>query len=165
MLVAFETNLQVLARHFTDVLDDNRETITTADGVFAFKRVEYGEPSTILEWPLLSVQPIVKRRDISTLRKYELGFEIHLLLFHGEVSKTHKIQEETHRRAEAVELFIMSDRKWNFIDSTDKAKDRVIQGTVTTTDHPFVMMGETSLWSASRLVLEGLSQEAFQGDI
>ena len=160
--MAFETDLRAMTRHLVDILHRDREVVTTGDSVFAFKRVEYGEPSTILEWPLLSVQPITKRREIRTLRKYEIGFEIHLLLFHGEVSKTHKIQEETHRRAEAVELFMMSDRKWNFIDSDDKTKDKVIQGTVTTTDHPFVMMGESSLWSASRLVLEGLSEEAFQ---
>lgn len=161
--MAFETNLQAMARHLTNVLSDNREIITTDENVYAFKRVEYGEPAVILEWPLLSVQPITKRRDLSALRKYELSFEIHLLLFHGEVSKTTKIQEETHKRAEAVELFIMSDRKWNFIDSTDKTKDRIINGFVTSLDHPFITMGEASLWSASRLVLEGLSQEVFQG--
>ncbi len=160
--MAFETDLRRMSRHLTDILSDNRETITTAENVYAFKRVEYGEPATILEWPLLSVQPISKSRDIKTLRKYELGFEIHLILFHGEVSKTHKIQEETHRRAEAIEHFIMSDRKWNFIDSADKSKDRIIHGIVTTLDHPFVTMGETALWSASRLVLEGLSEEVFQ---
>lgn len=161
--MAFETDLRRMARHLTDILDANREVITTAENVFAFKKVEYGEPASILEWPFLSVQPVSKKRDIKTLRKYELGFEIHLLLFHGEVSKTHKIQEETHRRAEAVEFFIMSDRKWNFVDSADKTKDKIVHGIVTSLDHPFVTMGETSLWSASRLVLEGLSEEVFQG--
>ncbi len=161
--MAFETDLRAMARHLTDALDRDREIITTAKDEYAFKKVEYGEPSAILEWPLVSVQPIRKARDIKTLRKYEIQFEIHLIIFHGEISKTTFIQEETHKRAEAVETYIMSDRKWNFIDPTDKSKDKVINALVTGLDHPFVSMGETNLWSASRLVLEAMSEEAFQG--
>lgn len=156
----YEYDLQKMSRHLVNILDQNREVIVTEDHELVFKAVEYGEPRAILEWPLLSVQPIGKEREIKTTRKYGIRFEIAILLYHGEISKASKIQESTHKRAEALERFILSDRKWNFV-SDDSADDKVIHGHVTLMDHPIVVAGNENMWMATRLQLDAISEEVF----
>lgn len=156
-----ETNLERMASHLEFVLSRDREIITTENNELAFKKCYYGEPTAILEWPLLSVVPIDKSRELHATRKYRIGFEIHLILYHGEVADTKEIQRATHRRAEAVERYILSDRKWNFEDTDDSDKDRVIHGWVNVLDHPLVFMGQESLWRSSRLQLQAISEEMF----
>jgi len=163
-MMAYEFDLRRMTRHLTDILDRDKEVIVTDDTEFAFQKVIYGEPSQILEWPLLSVMPINKSRELKTTRKYEVIFEIHLILYHGEITTTGEIQEGTHKRAEALEYYIMSDRTWNFIDLNDPTKQKVIHGYVANLDHPNVFMGTDALWSASRLNLQALSEENFHGE-
>lgn len=156
-----EFDLHKMARHLVDRLEINREIITTEDGSLAFQSVEYGETNVVLTWPHLSVMPIRKTRQLELTRKYRIEFEIHLILYHAQVAKMTEIQEGAHDRAEALELFINSDRKWNFVDAADDTKDKVVHGHVTSLDHPVVFLGENNLWSTSRLTLEAMSQEAF----
>lgn len=158
--MALETDLQQMARHFVDILQLNREVIVGPDHEMIFKSVAYGEPRAILEWPFLSVQPLEKRRELRTTRKYGLVFVIHLLLYHGEVAHTAQVQEGTHTRIEALERYVLADRKWNYVDSADPTKDKVIHGQTTVLDHPVVLAGD-ALWSASRLQLEAMSEEYF----
>lgn len=158
--VPFETDLQKMARHFVDTLDKNKEIIVTEGHNLVFEKVAYGEPRTVAVWPFCSVQAIAKTRELRTTRKFGLGFEIHILLYHGKIAEASEIQEETHRRVEALERFIQSDRKWNYVDRTDTSKDKVIHGQVILLDHPVVIAGD-ELWSASRLQLSALSEEYF----
>lgn len=159
--MALEFDLQKMARHLVDIFDKNRETITFGENELVFNVVDYGEPAAILEWPYLSVQPMRKTRELHATRKYSVGFEIHLVIYHGEISKTAKIQENTHRRAEALERFVIADRKWNFVDTTDSTKNKVIHGFVSSMDHPLIDIGESNLWSGSRLICEAISEEHF----
>lgn len=157
-----EHDLRAMARHLVDVLNQNRETILVPDdNSFVFKQAVYGEPTVIMEWPAVSVNPMSKARDIKATRKYEIVFEIHLILYHGQVASVAKIQEETHKRAEALENFILADRFWNYVDIADSTKHKVIHGMVTSLDHPFVDLGESNLWSASRLICVATSEENF----
>jgi hypothetical protein len=153
-----------MSRHLVDVLNRDREIIVTEDTELAFTKVVYGEPNVILEWPLLSVMPITQERQIKSTRIYSIEFVIHLLLYHGEVASQDVITENTHKRAEALETYILSDRKWNFVDKDDSDKDKVIHGHVTILDHPTIILGTEALWSASRLQLEAMSQEVFGGE-
>lgn len=160
--MALEFDLQRMASHLESVLEKNREIITFGENELVFKTVKYGEPAVILEWPHLSVMPIRKTRELRTTRKYEIGFEIHLIIYHGQVSETHKIQKDTHRRAEALERYVIADRKWNFVDASDTTKDKVIHGVVTALDHPLIdVVGANQLWAGSRLVCEAISEEHF----
>lgn len=160
-----EHDLRKMTKHFVDRLEIARETITLQDGSLAFKKVDYGEPSVILEWPFLSVMPMEKQRELKTTRKYRIIFSIHMILYHGQVAHTHEIQEQTHERAEAVDDYLMTDRQWNYIDN-DPANNKIIHGLVVNLDHTFIIMaGTDNLWSASRLQLVGESEEFFNANV
>jgi hypothetical protein len=105
--------------------------------------------------------PIQKERTLWATRQNKIDFTIHVVLYHGQVADTHKIQEQTHLRAEAVEDYLMLDRKWNFVDRSDSSKDKIVHGMVTLVDHPLVIMGTDQLWQSTRLQLEGESRENF----
>lgn len=161
--MALETSLRAMAKHLVARLDADRLSITTSDGSPAFEKVVYGEPRVIASWPLLSVQPQQKVRDLreGATRKFRISFTIDLVLYHGAIADTLDVQEATHERAEAVESWVMGDLKWNFIDSTDSSKHKVIFGSVVLVDHPVVIAPGQELWSASRCRLEAISEEVF----
>ena len=69
-----EFDLQKMSRHLVDILNRDREIIVTDDTEFAFKEVMYGEPTVVLTWPMLSVMPIQKLRELKSTRKYEITF-------------------------------------------------------------------------------------------
>ena len=163
--MALETDLQLLARHMTEQLELAKPEIFIPGDPQqpVFRAVAYGEPKLVTAWPHLSVQPIEKRRDLreGATRKFRIEFRIDLFLYHGEVGQTLGVQEMTHQRAEALDKWFQKDFKWNFVDAADHAKDKVIFGMVTMVDHPVVIPPGDALWSASRLQLEGLSEELF----
>lgn len=160
--MALEIDLQAMTRHLVDVLDRKRlEIIESGESAPAFEVVGYGEPRVITRWPYLSVQPQQKTRELKGTRKFDIKFNIWVILYHGIVADTLQIQEETHRRAEAVETFLNSDHKWNFVDSADPTKNKVIFGLVSFIDHPIVVAPEDELWSSSRLELVAETEEVF----
>ena len=159
--MALETDLQKMARHLVDVLESNQESILDSNSEMAFAKVDYGQARVIRKWPYLSVEPQVKTREIKGTRKFDIEFVIWVVLYHGKVADTLGVQEETHQRAEVVENYLNDDQKWNFIDSTDSSKDKVIFGHVSVVDHPTVVAPEEELWSASRLTLTARSEEFF----
>jgi phenylalanine-4-hydroxylase len=83
------------------------------------------------------------------------------VLYHGLVADTLEIQEGAHARIETVETFLNADHKWNFVDTTDTTKDKVIWGHVSFLDHPVVVAPKEELWSSSRLELIAQSEEVF----
>ena len=159
--MAFATDLQVLGAHFVTWLTTDMTSIDDVDGDDAFAAVVYGEPRVVQVWPTLSVQPQRKLRDIKGTRKYELTFHIDLVLYHGQVADTLAIQAKAHKRMEAVEGWVLADLQWNFDDTGDVSKDKVIFGFPVELDHPVVLAPEQELWSASRLRLQGKSEEVF----
>lgn len=158
--MALETDLQKMARHLVDRLEKNKELIHF-DNTPAFKKVMYGEPTTILTAPLLSVMPMDKTRTIHATRKYRIEFDIHLILYHTRLAEFGEVQEEAHKRAEALELYVNADRKWNFVDTADVTKNKVIHGHVVNQDHPVVFIRENDLWATTRLVMQAMSEETF----
>jgi hypothetical protein len=151
-----------MGRHLVDVFDRAKTEIIVADtNELAFKKAAYGEPRVITQWPFLSVQPQNKIRELKATRKFSIVFVIWVMIYHGKIAPTFDIQEGAHKRIEAVENFLMTDFKWNFIDSTDSAKHKVIFGFPTAVDHPVVLAPEEELWAASRLELRATSEEVF----
>jgi hypothetical protein len=151
-----------MGKHLVDVFDRAKVEILAADSNLpAFNDVKYGEPRVITEWPMLSIQPQNKLREIGATRKFRIDFVIWVVLYHGVIASTLDIQEGTHKRIEAVESFMLTDLKWNFVDSTNKALDKVIFGYPTYLDHPVVLAPGEELWAASRMELRGQSQEVF----
>ena len=164
--MALDTDLQSVCRHITDVLENEKPNILItaaggSSGLVAFDTAKYGEPKVVTKWPYVSVQPQAKTREIKGTRKFHLTFTIWVVIFHGTIASTLDNQEEAHKRAEAVEFYLNSDHKWNFVDSTDKDKDRVIFGHVAVVDHPVVIATEDEFWSSSRLELRAESEEVF----
>ncbi len=160
--MAFEVDLQLMGRHLVDVFDRAKTEIIVADSnELAYATVEYGEPRVITQWPFLSVQPQNKIRRLKATRMFEIEFVIWVMIYHGKIATTFDVQEGTDKRIEAVENFMMTDLKWNFVDSTDSTKNKVIFGFPTAMDHPVVLAPEDELWAASRLELRGTSQEVF----
>ena len=159
--MAVATDLEALGAHFETWLTTDMATILDSDGDAAFAAVVYGEPRVIQNWPTISVQPQRKERTIKGTRKFELAMFIDLVLYHGQVADTLSIQSKTHKRIEAVEAWVVADLQWNFDDTDDVTKDKVIFGFPVTTDHPVVIAPENELWSASRLRLQGNSEEVF----
>lgn len=159
--MALAADIQLLARHLVDVLNDQRSEILDSNQNPCFKMAVYGEPKVITEWPTVSVEPVQKTRDLGATQKFSINFELHVILYHGEVASTDVVQEGAHQRTEAVETFFHGDYKWNFIDSSDSTLDQVIFGHVALIDHPVVIAPDNQMWSASRLVLRALSQETF----
>ncbi len=157
------TDLKVLGRHLADIFENEKSNLLLADSSQAYEVAVYGEPKVIIQWPTLSVQPAEKVRSLreGATRKFNLILRYSVVIYHGKVSDTLSIQEETHQRAERVETFLHTDFKWNFIDKTDKDKDQVIFGYVVLLDHPVVIAPDEELWSSSRLELTGMSQELF----
>lgn len=157
------TDLQVLGRHLTDALDNEKRNLLIEDSSQAYEVAVYGEPKVITSWPTLSVQPVEKLRSLreGATRKFNLTLRYFVIIYHGRVADTLSIQEGTHERAERVEAFLHTDFKWNFADPTDNTKDQVIFGYVTLLDHPVVVAPDEQLWSSSRLELTGMSQELF----
>jgi len=156
-----------MSRHLVDKLHAARASITITSGDQAFAKCDYGEPKVIVDWPYLSVQPIRKGRELrgGGTRKFEIQFEIALVLYHGKVEDTLTIQEGAHERAEAIEVWLHSAAdvrpfKWNFVD-TEASNDKVTFGFVDQLDHPIVIAPEDELWSTSRLTLRALSEEVF----
>ena len=160
--MALETNLRLMGRHIVDTLQAKRlEIIVAGSNEPAFAKAVYGEPRQISHWPLLSIQPQAKVRELRATRKFSIEFNIWLIIYHGQVATTLEIQEGTHQRIEAVEDFLMTDFKWNYIDSTDKDLDKVIFGYPSAIDHPVVIAPEEELWSSSRMELKATSEEYF----
>lgn len=163
--MALETDLKALGRYLVDELERARLEILVdqlgESPLPAFNAVIYGEPRVITQWPLLSVQPQNKLRTLKGTRKFDLQFFIWLVLYHGRVADTLSIQEGTHSRIEAVELFLMRSQKLNYVDTTDTTKDKVIFGYPTFIDHPVVLAPDNELWSASRIELQATSEEVF----
>jgi len=158
--VALVTDLQVLARHFVDKLEAAKASITHG-GTQAFTICDYGEPKVITQWPYCSVQPIEKLREVKGTRKYELIFRLYVVIYHGTIAEHLGRQEDTHKKAEAVETWLQASRKWNYVDEDDADEDRVIHGHVASLDHPVVVAPKEELWAASRLLLVGVSEEVF----
>ena len=161
--MALETSLRRMGLHIKNHLDLQKGEITTEDGHPAFAKVVYGEPKTIVDWPLLSVQPDSKLRSIASgvAHKFRIDFFIDLVLYHGKVADTLSIQNQTHERVEAIEEWLLEDVYWNFVDQNDTDRHKVIFGFVARVDHPVVIAPGQELWSASRLRMEGRSQEVF----
>lgn len=159
--MAFATELQAMAQHLEKWLTVAMPGITDTDGNQAFKKVVYGEPRIVTVWPTLSVQPQRRTRELKATRTFELIFYIDLVLYHGQVTDTLAIQEKTHKRIEAIDAWVLADLQWNFDDTDDVSKDKVIFGFPTVLDHPIIIAPENELWSASRIRLEGQSQETF----
>lgn len=162
--MTLETDLRSMGQHLKTTLAAEKDTLLLADGVTrAYEGVVYGEPRVIQKWPMLSVQPLDKIRNLreGATRKFNLTFRINLVLYHGKVADTLDIQDGTHERAERIETFMHTDFKWNFVDTSDSTKDKVIFGYVTVLDHPVVLAPQEELWSASRLELTAMSQELF----
>ena len=160
--MAFEKDLQPMGRHLLDALTRVKTEIIVEDSnELAFSSTGFGEPRVITQWPFLSVQPQNKIRTLKATRKFGIEFIIWILLYHGQVATTFDIQEGAQKRIEAVENFLLTDLKWNFVDSTDSTKDKVIFGFPTAVDHPVVLAPEEELWAASRLELRATSEEVF----
>lgn len=159
--MSFETDLQKMGEHFVEVFRLHKGEIYAASGEPAYNSVGYGDPKVIPEWPYLSIQPQLKERELKSTRKFGLTFSIWIVLFHGQVASTLEIQSGAQERAEAIENFVHTDFRWNFYDSSDTDLDKVIFGYVETIDHPVVIAPENELWSSSRLVLRGMSEEVF----
>jgi hypothetical protein len=162
--MTLETKLKPLGKHFAERLDVVRPTLTLADDTkTAYNKAVYGEPRVVQVWPTVSVQPQSKRRLMNegASRKFRIEFIIDLILYHGKVTDTLSIQEETHERAERLEDWVMTSTKWNYVDEADAGLHKVIFGFVTEVDHPIVVAPGQELWSASRLRLQGLSEEVF----
>lgn len=156
-------DLRELGLHLAASLENNKGIVTMSDGASAYEKAVYGEPKVIQTWPMVSVQPVEKRRSLreGATRKFNLNLTFYVVVYHGKVTDTLSIQDATHARAERVERFLHSDFKWNFVDANDHSKDQVIFGYVTLLDHPVVIAPDQELWSASRLELTGMSQEVF----
>lgn len=157
-------DLKKLGKHLAVSLEDNKALLLLEDGVTrAFEKAVYGEPKVINAWPLASVQPFEKVRNLreGATRKFNISFRYYVVIYHGKVADTLEIQEGAHERAERVERFLHTDFHWNFVDKDDHDRDQVIFGYVTLVDHPVVIAPEQELWSASRLELTAISQEVF----
>ena len=159
--MALETGLRAMGKHLEAVLEDARLDLRTEDDQPAYAAVKYGEPRVIAEWPTVTVQPQGKSRELKGTRKFHLQFTIWVVLYHGLVADTFEIQDATHERAERVETFLNSDQKWNFVDTTDTDRDKVIFGRVAFLDHPIVVAPQEELWSSSRLELIAETEEVF----
>ncbi len=159
--MALETNLRSMGKHLEAVLEAARLDLKTANDQPAYAAVKYGEPRVITEWPTVTVQPQFKARELKGTRKFHLQFTIWVVLYHGLVASTLEIQDATHERASRLETFLNSDQKWNFVDTTDTARDQVIFGRVAFLDHPVVVAPQEELWSASRLELIAETEEVF----
>ncbi len=160
--MAFEVDLQPMGRHLLDSFIRAKTEIVVADSnELAFNAAGFGEPRVITQWPFLSVQPQNKLRRLKATRKFEIEFVLWVLIYHGKVASTLDVQEGAQKRIEAVENFLMTDFKWNFVDSTDSTKNKVIFGFPAAVDHPVVLAPEEELWAASRLELRGTSEEVF----
>ncbi len=159
--MAFETELQAMAQHFERRLAVAMPSISDTDGDQAFRAVVYGEPRVIAVWPTLSIQPQRRTRVLKGTRMFELIFYIDLVLYHGQVADTLAIQEKTQKRIEAVDAWVVADLQWNFDDTDDVSKDKVMFGFPSDLDHPIIIAPENELWAASRIRLEGQSQEGF----
>ncbi len=159
--MALETGLRSMGKHLEAVLEAARLTLRTANDQPAYAAVKYGEPRVITEWPTVTVQPQFKSRELKGTRKFKLQFTIWVVLYHGLVASTFEIQDATHERTERLETFLNSDQKWNFVDTTDEAKNKVIFGRVAFLDHPVVVAPEEELWSSSRLELIAETEEVF----
>lgn len=159
--MSLETSLHGMGKHLEEVLEAARLDLRTEDGKPAYKAVKYGEPRVITVWPTLSIQPQTKTRQIKGTRKFDIQFTLWIILYHGLVASTLEIQDDTHERAERVETFLNSDQKWNFVDTTDSTKNKVIFGRVSFLDHPIVVAPKEELWSSSRLELIAETEEVF----
>lgn len=159
--MAFEHDLQLMARHLVNIFEKDREVITSDDNAPAFAKVIYGEPTVITTYPLLAVLAIEKTRELKATRKFGIGFEIQLFIYHTKIEQLGEIQEGAHKKSEALDKYITADRKWNFVDASDPTKDKVIHGQVSKLDHPVVFVNENNLWATSRLTLEAMSEETF----
>ncbi len=159
--MALETGLRAMGKHLEAILEEARLDLRTDDDQPAYAAVKYGEPRVIAEWPTVTVQPQFKSREIKGTRKFHLEFRIWIVLYHGLLAEAAKIQDLTHERMERVETFLNSDQKWNFVDTTDSTKDKVIFGRVASLDHPVVVAPDAELWSASRLELIAETEEVF----
>ena len=162
VFLAFEVDLQLMGRHLVDVFDRAKTEIIVAESnELAYNAVGFGEPRVITQWPFLSVQPQNKIRRLKATRKFELEFVLWVMIYHGKIATTFDVQEGAQKRIEAVENFVMTDFKWNFVDSSDSALNKVIFGFPTAVDHPVVLAPEDELWAASRMELRGESEEVF----
>lgn len=159
--MALATDLQVVSRHLVDTFNKEKLTIIAEDNLPAFSMAVYGEPRVITQWPLLSVQPQMKVRELKAVRRWGLEFVIWVIIYHGAVASTLDIQEDTHKRIEAVEQFLLTDLKWNFIDPSDPDFNQVVFGEPTLMDHPVVLAPEQELWASSRLEVRATSEECF----
>ncbi len=159
--MALETDLRSMGKHLEAVLEAARLDLRIEDDQPAYAAVKYGEPRVIAEWPTVTVQPQFKSRELKGTRKFHLQFTIWIVLYHGTVAEAGKIQDATHERAGRLETFLNSDQKWNFVDTTDEARNKVIFGRVAFLDHPVVIAPSEELWSASRLELIAETEEVF----
>lgn len=159
--MVLEANLQKMAKHLATILERDKTIIVDSNDAPVFASAIYGEPRVIELWPLCSIQPLRKLRELKTTHKFEVELQIEIYLYWGKVSSTLEVQEELHDKVEALEDYLDSDRHWNFEDAADSSKNKVIWGHSVELDHP-VLLTENELWSVSRLRLVGLSEETFR---
>ena len=159
--MSLETDIVDMCEYLVDQFELNGNHIMTEKEDPCFNAVSFGEPRVITVWPHLMVEPIEKTRTIKATQLFEIVFEIHCIIYHGEINNPSTRQAGALHRAEALERFIHTNYRWNYVDSTDSDKDKVIFGQVVQVDHPVVLAPEGQMWSASRLVLTAESQETF----
>jgi len=163
--MALETSLRGLGLYLAERLEFNKANIIVdekgASPLPAFNQAVYGEPRVITKWPLLSVQPPQKLRELKGTRKFDLQFQIWLVLYHGSVASTLDLQAQAHARIEAIESYIQTSQKFNYIDATDVTQDKVIFGWSSFLDHPVILAPDQELWTASRIQLQAMSEEVF----
>lgn len=158
--MALETDLQAMSRHLVDRLNAVRATLLL-DTKPVFQTCVYGEPRVIAKWPLLSVQPADEIRELTHTRQFTVDFKIFVVLYHGIIGETLDIQEGAQKRITVIKEHFMTDFKWNFVDTSDATKDKVVFGFPRAIDHPIAIAPEGELWSASRIELTGTSREVF----
>lgn len=145
------TQLGQLARYTYEVTDKLYNLLNDNKEELQLESVWYGPQRLIPTYPCIVLEPRPKRRRFNGTRRWDLEFNVAILLYHSKVQDSETLHRENEEQAILVESFLHQHMDLDGL---------VIFGYVITVEPGLVTRGDVMITS-TRLTWQGTSREEF----
>ena len=148
------TAIGTLARSTFEVSDALYQMLSEAKEELQVEDVWYSPQNLIPRYPCIIIEPRPRRRRFTATHRWELTFEVSILLYHGKVNSSEVNHRENELQAGLVENFLHADQSRLTLNGL------VIFGFVINAEPGLVNRGDVMV-TATRLTWQGESREEF----
>jgi len=148
------SQIGTLARSTFEVCDALYQMLSEAKEELGLEDVWYSPQALIPRYPCIILEPRPRRRRFNATHRWELTFEVSILLYHGKVDSSEVNHRANELQAGLVENFLHADPNRLTLNGL------VVMGFVVNAEPGLVNRGDVMI-TATRLTWQGESREEF----